>query len=301
MSVFDLGWGNSVAVREAFLNTYHGNPMVLAREELGKFDYPSHEGDPELVEITKKVILRQTGQKYEHVFLVNGATGGVIIALRAMKMRGAEICITRKPPFYVKYPVIIKTAGLEQVYQDDKNRDGVTLIDYPSNPLGLTTDFGASDIPKIIDGVYLNNIYMPLTLPVPHHDVMVGSYSKLTGMNGIRVGWLATNDASLAWRFGELVTAEYCGLDTASTNILKHTMQGLNWDQFETSARFKLDCNREEWTQLERFFDGKAVNPVGMFYYGSMDAKAQEIFKKAGVAWTKGSDLGTDDSFGRFN
>ena len=31
---YDLAWGNSVAVREAFLNTYHGNPMVLAREDL---------------------------------------------------------------------------------------------------------------------------------------------------------------------------------------------------------------------------------------------------------------------------
>ena len=301
MSVFDLGWGNSVAVREAFLNTYHQNPMVLAKEELAKFDYPAHEGDPELIEITKQVVKRQTGREYKHLFLVNGATGGVIIALRAMKQRGAEICITRKPPFYVKYPLIIQTAGLEQVDKDDKNRDGVTLIDYPSNPLGLTTDFGAGDIPKIIDGVCLNNVYMPLTLPVPHHDVMIGSYSKLTGMNGIRVGWLATNDAGLAWRFQELVTAEYCGLDTASMNILKHTLQGFDWERFEISARFKLDCNREEWQKLERFFQETPVNPVGMFYYGPMDAKAQEIFKKANVTWTPGSSLSTDDSFGRFN
>lgn len=301
MSVFDLGWGNSVAVREAFLNTYHGNPMVLAKEELVKFDYPTHEGDPELVEITKQIVKRQTGQDYKYLYLVNGATGGVIIALRAMKQRGAETCITRPAPFYVKYPLIIKTAGLEQVSKDDPKRDGVNLVDYPSNPLGLTTSFGMRDIPTIIDGVYLNNIYMPLTLPVPHHDVMVGSYSKLTGMNGVRVGWLATNDAGLAWRFQDLVTAEYCGLDTASTNILKHTLQGFDWSRFETSARFKLDCNREEWQKVEKFFQGTPVNPVGMFYYGPMDAKAQEIFKKANINWTKGSDLGTDDGFGRFN
>jgi bifunctional pyridoxal-dependent enzyme with beta-cystathionase and maltose regulon repressor activities len=38
-----------------------------------------------------------------------------------------------------------------------------------------------------------------------------------------------------------------------------------------------------------------------MFMYGPMDQTAQRLFEKAGVVWTKGSTLGTDDGFARFN
>lgn len=300
---FDLGWGNSVAVREAFINTYHGNPFYVSREELMGFDYPTHEGDPALVEITRQVIKRQTDQEYKHVFLVNGATGGVVIALRAYAQRGVQECLTRNAPFYVRYPSMIAASGLRQVQEDNfkANSSTVVLLDLPSNPLGLITQVGPMGAPTIIDGVYLNRVYAPVFYGMPRHDVMVGSYSKLLGINGIRVGWLATNDNLLAERLKDLVTSEYCGLSQASTDILLHTMQGFDWDRFETSAKFKLDCNREEFSQLERFFQNTPVSDVGMFYYGPMDAKAQEIFTKANVTWTKGSALGTDDGFARFN
>lgn len=303
MNVFNLGWGNSVAVREAFLNTYHGNPMVLAREELMKFDYPTHEGDPNLVEITKKVVLRQTGKEYKHLFLVNGATGGCMIAMRAYNQMGMDFCMTRQAPFYVRYPKMIESSGLKQIqetprYPIDKT---VILLDLPSNPLGVSSQIGPVGVPVIIDGVYLSRVYAPVFHGLPPHTTMIGSYSKLLGINGIRIGWLATDDDLLAQRFGELVTSEYCGLSTASTDILKHTLEGFNWDNFEASARFKLDCNREEFSKLEKFFGNTPVSNIGMFYYGPMDKKAQEIFTKANVTWTKGSTLGTDDGFARFN
>lgn len=296
---YDLGWGNSVAVREAFLNTYHGNPMSVAREELMGFDYPTHEGDPELVEITRQIIKRQTDQEYKHVFLTNGATGGVVIALRAYAQRGLTHCLTRPAPYYVRYPSMIAASGL--IHTEHLDYNAVALLDVPSNPLGLTSEIGRIGMPVILDGVYLNRVYAPVMYGLPRHEVMVGSYSKLLGINGIRVGWLATNDDLLAARFKDLVTSEYCGLSQASTDILKHTLQGLNWDRFETSAKFKLNCNREEWSQLEKFFQGTPVLGVGMFYYAPMDAKAQEIFTRANVSWTKGSAMGTNDDFARFN
>lgn len=302
----DLGWGNSVAVREAFLNTYHGNPMVLAKEELMKFDYPTHEGDPELVEITRGVVERQTGRKYKHLFLVNGATGGCVIALRAYNQMGIQHCVTRKAPYYIRYPNMIASAGMQHAAGGGALVDyvkTVTLLDLPSNPLALQTPLNLlSPKPTIIDAVYYNNVYMNFRpLYLPEHTVMIGSYSKLTGVNGIRIGWLATDDDILADRFKDLVTSEYCGLSRASSDILKHTLQGFNWDQFEASARFKLDCNRSEFELLEKFFDGTSVPGIGMFYYAPMDEKAQKIFEKANVSWTKGSAMGTNDGFARFN
>ncbi len=303
---YDLGWGNSICVREAFLSSYLGNPIQFNKDDLLKFDYPEHSGDLEAIEITKKVVKRQIGKEYKHVFMTNGATGGVVIALRAFAQQGYQYCHTRNAPFYIRYPRMIQASGLMHVqegYVQWKN-DSVMLLDLPSNPLGLMTESEPKEsyVPLIVDGVYLNQVYMPpLLVQTPEHDVFVGSYSKLLGINGIRLGWLATNDDSLAAQLKELVASEYCGLSTASTVILKQALFGLNWDNFEKTARYKLDCNREEFAQLERFLGGKPVTELGMFHYAPMDSKAQEIFSKAGITWTPGSAMGTDNSFARFN
>jgi selenocysteine lyase/cysteine desulfurase len=91
---YDLGFGNSVAVRKAFLETYKGNFIVFTQDTLEQFDYPAHLGDPELIKTTKEVIKRQTGQKYKHVILTNGATGAINIVLNAYKSIGFDCCIT---------------------------------------------------------------------------------------------------------------------------------------------------------------------------------------------------------------
>jgi aspartate/methionine/tyrosine aminotransferase len=304
MVKFNLGWGNSVAVREAFLNTYQGNMIVFSYDRLMNMDYPTHEGDPALVELTKQVVKRQTGQDYKHLFLVNGATGGVVIALRAYAQQGYEFAMTRKAPFYVRYPKMVEASGLKHIEFTHRYPILKTcfLLDLPSNPLGLQDELAIPGAPQILDGVYYNNVYMPWRpISLPMHKTMIGSYSKLLGINGIRVGWLATNDDELAVQYAQLVTSEYCGLSQASTDILKIALHGYDWDLFEQSARFKLDCNREEFSKLEKYFGDTPVRDVGMFFYGPMDSTAQALFTKAGISWTPGSSMGTNDSFARFN
>lgn len=299
----DLGWGNSIAVREAFLEAYNQSPLIFGRNALMGFDYPNHTGDPELVEITRSVIKRQMGLEYKHVFIVNGATGGCVISLRAYKMQNFDFCRTRNAPFYVRYPKMIESSGLEHIQEDYPDNAGtVNLIDLPSNPLGMMNDVSSINNPVILDGVYLNKVYMPpaMVQAIPH-NVYVGSYSKLLGINGIRLGWIATNDDMLADRIKELLTSEYCGLSTASQEILKSTVPDLNWDLFETRSRFKMDMNREKWSKLEKYFGDVTVKEVGMFYYAPTDQTCVKLLEKAGIHWTKGSAMGTDDGFGRFN
>src|SRR5665213_1623818 len=113
--IFDLGFGNSVCVRRAFLETYHGNMIVFSQDGLSKMDYPDRYGDPELVELTKKVIKRQTGLDYKHVYITNGATGAVTISLRAMYQRGMDYCLTREAPWYLRYPSMISASGLQHI------------------------------------------------------------------------------------------------------------------------------------------------------------------------------------------
>ena len=305
---YDLGWGHSVCVRQAFLSAHGGSPLILSEDDLIKYNYPEHEGDKEVIALTRQIIRRQLGLEYKHIVLTNGATGGVMISLRAFSQLGYEACETRVPPFYIRYPGMIKASGLKQTHQrttlNEPRYPGekVYLLDLPSNPIGYTDDpFVQVDGPLVLDGVYYNNVYTKGYIkPVPH-DVFVGSYSKLLGLNGIRIGWIATDDDLLYDQLKELVTSEYCGLSMSDSILLKHLLRGFDWDVFEALARTHLNRNREEWSRLERYFEGRPVSDVGMFYYAKMDSSCKALMEKAGIKWTPGSLMGTDDSYGRFN
>src|ERR1700676_2140985 len=112
MVKYDFGFGNSPCVREAFLEHSLRGPITFGWKELASFDYPRHEGDLELIEITKKVVKRQIGKDYKHVFLTNGATGGVVITLRAYAKRKYWVCHTREAPFYTRYPGMISAGNM---------------------------------------------------------------------------------------------------------------------------------------------------------------------------------------------
>jgi aspartate/methionine/tyrosine aminotransferase len=308
---FDLAWGESVAVRSAFLETLT-KPVIFDYTAMEQLGYPAHEGDPALIELTRKVIKRQTGNDYQHILLTNGATGGVTIALRSLaQSRWIQSCITRDAPFFRLYPSMIKAAGMVhfracQIKKPGEDRDSVYLVDSLSNPLGTFSTIKKNlwDSPIIWDAVYFGGVYSPGNHPQPAHDILVGSYSKLTGLNGVRIGWIATNDAQMYNRMRPLVIAEYCGLSAASTKIILETAGRLteeDWKSFERNAHSKLNWNREEFSKLEKYFGGTPVSLYGMFYYAPMDAACKKLMEKSGVVWSHGLELGADNNFGRFN
>lgn len=300
----DLTWGESVAVREQFIRQVDPfNLIAKNRSDLANLNYSPFEGDPELLVNTKILIERQYGKKYRHIILTNGAAGGCVIAMRAYQKQGFKSVITYKAPYFSLYPGMIQAAGLTQVhiYPELAIRP-IALVDSPSNPLGIVREAqtGMFEFPIIWDAVYANNVYMKTNVNIPH-DVLVGSYSKLTGLNGVRIGWIATDDTWIFERIKDLVTSEYCGLSVPSMQLLNECLERFDWATFERNARFALDTNREEWAKLEKYFQGEPVSENGMFFYGPMDNKCKELFEKANVLWTPGSKLGDDDAFGRFN
>jgi aspartate/methionine/tyrosine aminotransferase len=305
---YDLTWGESVCVRQAFVDNVHGNPTVFNTQHLMDFGYPKHEGDEHLISMTVDVIRRQTGFAYKHVFLTNGATGAIVIAMRAYGMVGYNAAWTNKAPWFSLYPIMIEAAGLAHTHDDDgkgmwDRTEYVKLIDSPSNPLGMIGI--VRDVhdpsPTIWDAVYHNNVYTDGKRGTIPHDIVCGSYSKLTGLNGIRIGWIGTNDDRLADILNRLITAEYCGLSHASTEVLLNTLPSLDWDQFEIQARFRLDLNRTEWQKLSRYFGGTPVSNNGMFYYAEIDDAAKKLMAKAGVLFQSGAKMGTTEGFARFN
>lgn len=323
MRQFNMGWGNAVAVRSAFLDQTSGRPVIFGLKELEQMNYPPHCGEEALIEVTRRVIQRQVGLTYNHIILTNGAAGGVTLALRAYAGRGCNTAFTRQAPYFPIYPAMIKSAGLRHVVEADNRLPGdrpVALIDSPTNPHGLIvsdtsmispprimlSDGEEHNMPLIWDAVYHSAVYLPPKFYPPLQcDVIVGSYSKLLGLNGLRTGWVATNDYLFYQRLKELVTAEYCGLSSASTSILLQLLKPFKderlWEGFERQARFNLDYNRGEWSKLERFFGGTPTGPNGMFYYSYMDGSCKKLMGKSNIVWTPGSSCGHYDEFGRFN
>lgn len=272
--------------------------------------YPVHEGDPDLVKLTKYVLKRNIGKDYRHVLITNGATGGVTLALRTYALLGYKECITENPPFFRFYPDMIKHSGLRHkyisaIYRTHQPEKPVFLIDSPSNPLGTFSSRTKIGQEKVVwDTVYFNKVYSPGKYPQPDHDVLVGSYNKLLGLNGLRVGWIATNDSLLYESLKSVVTAEYCGISVPSTRIILQTagkFANWAWDAFEKNANNFLDWNRTEWSKLERFFGDTPVLPIGMFYYAPIDKQCKTLLERSGIIWSPGSQLGDSDDFGRFN
>lgn len=308
MKEFNLGWGNAVAVRHAFLSCVFSKAVFFNLND-ANLSYTDHDGNPTLIDITRKVIERQLGTSYRHILLTNGATGGVTIALRAYAQQGYEEAVTRLPPFFPIYPAMIKSAGLKHRYIVGYKSCSkpVVLIDSPSNPGGhVMGENVALRFPIIHDAVYYSKVYLsgPFHYPITS-NVVIGSYSKLLGLNGLRTGWIATNDDMLYIRLKELVEAEYCGLSSASDAVLLAVLKDHRsktfWDNFETRAKKNLDDNREQWTKVQKFFGNEEVSPNGMFYYAPIDEACKGLLNRSGIVWTSGSSLGTDDDSGRFN
>lgn len=307
--MFDLMWGESVCVRKALCDTLPRSfGSTIDKYGLMEFKYPKHEGDPGLVEVTKVIIERQTGLKPKHVFIVNGATGGIVTALRAYFQHGFKYCLTDRPPYFSLYPDMIKNSGLIHLNQDFAragNAGKVLLIDSPANPTGVVTEVTKSedsDVEIVWDAVYHNRVYtISNNLPIPSHDIMVGSYSKLLGLNGIRMGWVATDDDELAKTLGQVITAEYVGLSYASTNLLLDVMSNMDWNQFEIEAKEALMRNKAEWKKVIKYFGNQEVPLNGMFYYSYLDNAAKELLEAAGVQYMPGSAMGATDDYGRFN
>lgn len=302
---YDLTWGESVCVRQAFVDNQHNQATFFDNYTLmGDFGYPKHEGDQALISVTADVIKRQTGEAYKHIFLTNGATGAVTMAMRSMGHLGYNAILTSKPPYFSLYPGMVRSANMMHITEQGNwgLDEFAQLVDSPSNPAG-TIGFVKSTKAQpttIWDAVYHNRVYTNGKIGTIPHDVVCGSFSKLTGLNGIRIGWVATNDDLIATHLTEIVTSEYCGLSYASTRVLLNCLDNFDWDMFEENARFRLDLNRTEWQRVTRYFDAE-VPSNGMFYYSSIDESAKKLMQKAHVYFQPGSKMDTDDGFARFN
>ena len=281
---YDLGFGNSFLVRELL---FEKKGISIKAFNPGSFDYDSTETQQKVIDLAKYVFSTFMGIRPYYVGLSHGATGGITAAIRSS---GASQIIYSKHyfPYYPKMVAISKNSGIDGVLQ---------IIDSPSNPEGLlrSSKIGFSHY-TVFDGAYHNPIYLPLHkgFHVPQHDVAVGSFGKLFGLNGIRLGFYGTDSVFFHSKMEENILSETAGLSVPGMELLLERVRDLNIVDFTIEAGRRMDDNRNELSRLERFFESP-VPDCGMFYFPVAEPMVRELLEKAGIKYIDGIDCGSFD------
>lgn len=288
----DFGWGNPHFLLELLDQKLGGMNYY---PDIKKMKYGPYEGTNALIAATREVIKETTGQTYHHVLITNGASSAINILLRRFKAGGGSAVITSQYG-YPSYEEMIKRAGLRRVRDINSlaiasipdygsyTSNYIGLIDSPENPMGEQFTGGNAGR-DIWDGVYHNKVYTKRLDLQPKHKYFVGSYSKLLGLAGMRIGFIATND-SLAYE-GLLAESrnELTGISRPSQDLIVQILSRLDLDKFTTDGANELADNKYEFTKLEYLFDGQPVNEVGMFYCAKVHPKAIALLDKCGVGY----------------
>ena len=287
---YDFSWGNPYFLLEVLDRVY--KPLALA-PTVKDMIYGPYEGMPELIKETHKVIFELTGLSYKHILITNGASNAINSVLRHFKSRGGTTVHTSKYG-YPSYEEMIKRAGLLRVRDLNsvpvrinlETNQYIRLIDSPSNPVGDHYTGGNPDM-DIWDSVYHNKIYTNNAAIQPQHLIHIGSYSKLLGVAGARVGYIATDDTLLYEALVQESRNDLTGPSRPSQKFILDILDKVDLDVFMKLGNIDLCRNKEEFLKLEYLFDGQPVNEIGMFYSPKADTKAVDILEKAGIDFVR--------------
>jgi len=278
----NLGWGNPYFLLQILNGSILPKFMNFEASELS---YPPKDGLEELRNLTKQVIKETTGLDYDHIIITNGATSAINTILRYEKPK----YVYTHEYGYPLYDKIIK--GNKMVRVNDLTRprqqDCIDLIDSPSNPTGKQVLFAHGNN-SIWDAVYHSSIYTyNLNLFPKNHKYYVGSYSKLLGLAGCRVGFIAINDPFLRDELYFENWKDLAGVSALSQKFLINVLKEIDLPMFLKSGEKSLNYNREEFQKIEHLFGNQLVNEIGMFYCAKCDDRLFKFLDKCNIQYVK--------------
>ncbi|MBW7454646.1 aminotransferase class I/II-fold pyridoxal phosphate-dependent enzyme [Paenibacillus sepulcri] len=225
---FDLASGRkdiiTLGVGEPdFVTPWHVREACVYSLEMGKTQYTSNAGTPELREEIGHYLNRQFDVSYEpgnEILVTVGGSEAIDLALRALIAPGDEILVPE--PCYISYspitslsggvPVGIETYAKDQFKLTAESlqavitpRSKVLILCYPSNPTGgIMTREDWLPIAKVVEEndliVISDEIYAELTYGTKHvsfaslpgmkdRTILVSGFSKAFAMTGWRIGY----------------------------------------------------------------------------------------------------------------
>lgn len=298
--MIDLTFGDPLLLREIL-----GNFHTLSEANLGyRMD---DECEKNIIEWVRNHYKTNLGQNYKHIVLTHGANGALQILVNTLKNRYSTFVI--KDMAFGWYDRILDMEKVfckkvEYIESYKYPTEAMYIIDSPSNPFGLLIKDNIQYSGEVVwDSVYASPIFinnaMNSSLSAPRHQIMIGSFSKIFGLPGLRIGWIGTNEDDLAKKVYSNSLTAYCGLSTPSLEISNNLIRDIDLQKFEKIANTYLNYSREKFAKLKNIFDLDA--PInGMFYMGRLDKSNKKLLTKAKVSGLPlRSILGED--FIRFN
>lgn len=302
---YDYAFGDTRGIREVMAK--HAPFLNVSTMPWDTFGYPPHPGQPHLREEINKLIKNLTGKTYKYILVTSGATHALNAFMVAMKTQHTRFMYTNKL-YFGRYPGIAVNSGLQHIKTDkiEPKHGDLGIIDSPSNPMGKLSGEGNKD--NIIwDAAYYSPTYCGLDDPlkcypvIPKHIAMAGSLNKLTGINGIRIGWLATDDVTLYNLALEYISSNVCGVSQSAQYISHQILTKVDLASFYKQSKAVVDSNKQEMTRLDYLFGYQEMPRHGMFVMWENDQKLANLLEKASVLVTPGHQCGDDRESVRFN
>lgn len=301
---YDFSWGDTRGIREIMLR--HAAFLKVGTMPWDNFGYPPHDGNVNLKAEIKRLIHKLTGKDYQYVLVTGGATHALNAFVAAMRRPETKFLYTNKL-YFSRYPGIATNFGLTHVKTDkvSPKMGDIGIIDSPSNPQGKLTAEGGNEI--IWDAAYYSPTYCGVGDPlkcypvIPKHIAMAGSLNKLTGVNGIRIGWLATDDVFLYEKALAYVTSNLCGVSQPSQYAAHQILSKVDMDKFFKESKLLIDSNKTEMSKLDYLFGYQEMPRHGMFVLYEVDNRLKALFEKASVLVMPGEQCGDTRDSVRFN
>tara|TARA_R100000951_G_scaffold7705_1_gene7198 strand:- start:8587 stop:9570 length:984 start_codon:yes stop_codon:yes gene_type:complete len=302
---FDFGWGEPFCVREALKHYY--KRKTFRPIDIDSMGYAPDAGNLELLAITRQFIKETTGIDYRHILITNGTTGALNVVLRALaKAEGKEVCYTHRYnfPYYseiIEKNGFVQKMGLYKEHERNLSPDNVLgIVDSPSNPEGDLLAYSDHKNNIIWDSVYHNHVFINQIPMKPDHRVNCGSYSKVFGLTGARIGWIATNDTADFELFKKENTYETCTVSCIGQEFIIDIINNTDLANFMRSAKYRVNNNRELFDKIAYLFDGQAVPENGMFFAAWATPYSIKLLDKLGVLYVKMDEDGKNQYL-RFN
>lgn len=292
-----------------------GEPYLVERElQLRSLPYPYPSRYPSSV--GEEGLLDELRPYYagRHVVVANGAKQALLAAFYAYWALGRVNAVYHEPPYWPSYPTLAKLSGLDFKSTDlvpDFKTD-LHCITSPNNPDGRQiTEEQACDI---WDAAYASPIYNWNGV-APDATTIVTSMSKLFGLPGMRVGWLATKSAGVAHyaaQYVEITTSGVCTMaQESAAGVLRWVRDNPDHmrQRAEVASRL-IQANGATFNAMLSpycsFTSGVPSDGNGMFAWFKLLDDFAEVFptalKRAGVTLVSGKACGVDvPGFWRMN
>ncbi|VVA94824.1 unnamed protein product [Arabis nemorensis] len=323
----------NMALSDSIINLDHGDPT--AYEEYWKkigdrctvtirgWDLMSYFSDvtnlcwflePELADAIKELhgVVGNAATEDRHIVVGTGSTQLCQAAVHALaSLAGTQpVSVVAAAPYYSTYveETTYVRSGMYKWEGDawgfDKSGPYIELVTSPNNPDGTIRETVVNrpddEEAKVIhDFAYYWPHYTPITRR-QDHDIMLFTFSKITGHAGSRIGWALVKDKEVAKKMVEYIVVNSIGVSKESQirtakilKVLKETCKSESENFFE----YGRDMMKNRWEKLREVVKESDVFTLPKYPEAHCNFFGKSLESYPAFAWlgTKGeTDLVSD-------